>query len=132
MRWSLTYCTFELVLIHSPTLLATRFDQLNIYLRDNKFTGVPTSLCDDDNHSWNMGGVAMFGCNALMCPPGTANYHGRQSSQMNKCMKCESNTDLYGQTTCNGMPLLASSGSRIVHGAIATIVSLFLVGVLMI
>ena len=53
--------------------------------------------------------VELFGCDAIMCPPGTANYHGRQSSQNTPCEKCSSNTNLYGQVSCDGVRLASSS-----------------------
>jgi len=111
-----------------PTQL-DRFDQLVIYLRDNKFTELSPTLCDSDNGGWNLRGVELFGCDALMCPPGTANYRGRMSAENNPCMACDSNTDKYGQITCNGMPLEAmSSSSRLVQGVVAVMSSL-LIGV---
>ena len=100
-----------------------------IYLRDNKFTELDGSLCNSDNQGWNLRGVKMFGCDAIMCPPGTANFHGRQSSGNEPCLKCDSNTDLYGQITCNGLPLEASSSSRIVQGVVVTLISSFIFGV---
>ena len=103
--------------------------QLVIYLRDNKFTGLSPSLCDSLNKRWESKEVGLFGSNDLMCPPGTANFHGRQSSNAVSCMKCESNTNLYGQITCNGMPLLASSSSRLLQGGVAMLISsLLMVG----
>ena len=73
----------------------------------------------------------MFGCDAIMCPPKTANYRGRQSGETNPCMKCESNLDRYGQVVCDGVPLVASSSSRLALGTLAVLVS-SLVGVLLV
>ncbi|KAL7543177.1 hypothetical protein ACHAXR_012471 [Thalassiosira sp. AJA248-18] len=108
-----------------------RLDQLVIYLRDNKFTELDKSLCDSDNQGWNLREVQIYGCAAIMCPPGTANYHGRRSGENVPCLKCESNTNLYGQITCNGLPLAVSSSSRIVQGVVATLLSSFICGVLL-
>ena len=49
-----------------------RFDDLTLYVRDNKITQLPAALCDADNKSWNQRDVTFFGCDGLMCPPGTA------------------------------------------------------------
>lgn len=95
-----------------------RLDRLVIYLRDNNFKQLPATLCDLNNHDWNMQTVGMFGCDALMCPPRTANYHGRKSADSEQCLKCESNTDLFGQILCNGSPVEASSSLLLVIGPI--------------
>ena len=109
-----------------------RLAELNIYLRDNKFTELSPTLCDSNNHGWNLREVELFGCDAIMCPPGTANYRGRKSAENNPCMECASNIDLYGQITCDGMPLqVTSSSTRLVQGVVAVVSSL-LVGVLLI
>ena len=89
-----------------------RFDNLAIYLRDNKFTELPPSLCDLNNRGWNLRDVELFGCDAIMCPPGTANYHGRQSSEHARCERCSSNADLFGQVSCDGVRLASSSSNR--------------------
>jgi len=112
-------------------LVLDRMNQLVIYLRDNKFTKLSPTLCDSNNQGWNLRGVEMFGCNAIMCPPGTANYRGRQSGENNPCLKCASNTDLYGQITCDGYPLEASSSARLVQGVAGTVISSLLFGVLL-
>jgi len=99
-------------------------NQLTIYLRDNKFTGLPPTLCDSNNQGWNLREVELYGCDAIMCPPGTANFHGRQSSENIRCMSCPSNKKLYGQITCDGMPMLGSSGSRLLQGGVAILASI--------
>lgn len=90
-----------------------RLDNLVIYLRDNNFKVLPPTLFDTNNEGWNKQTVGLFGCDALLCPPRTANYHGRMSADSEKCLKCDSNTDLYGQITCNGAPVEASSSLRL-------------------
>lgn len=113
------------------SLIICRLDQLVIYLRDNKFTELSPTLCDENNEGWNLREVELFGCNGIMCPPGTANYRGRQTSETNTCLKCESNADLYGQITCDGVPLMASSSSRL-QGVVGILISSLLVGVFLI
>jgi len=100
-----------------------RLDQLTIYLSDNEFTELSPKLCDSDNQGWNSRDVKFWECDAIMCPPGTANHHGRQSSQAASCMKCASNTKYYGQTTCDGMFLEASSSSRLLQGGVVMLIS---------
>jgi len=107
-----------------------RLDMLVIYLRDNKFTELSKEFCNGDNRGWNLDEVGLFGCDAIMCPPGKANYHGRHSSEKNPCLKCSSNADLYGQITCDGEPLLLSSSSRLVQGVAEIIISSLLFGLL--
>lgn len=106
-----------------PTQLDARFDSLVIYARDNEITRVSTDLCDADNKRWNFLDVAAFGCNGLLCPPGTANYLGRQNKKDNPCLTCASNTKYYGQITCDGLPLGASPSSRVLLGAPVKLIS---------
>ena len=106
-----------------PTQLDARFDSLVIYARDNEITRVSTDLCDADNKRWNFLDVAAFGCNGLLCPPGTANYLGRQNKKDNPCLTCASNTKYYGQITCDGLPLEASPSSRVLLAAPVKLIS---------
>ena len=109
-----------------------RFENLAIYLRDNQFTELPSALCDINNRGWNLRDVELFGCDAIMCPPGTANYHGRQSSEHTRCEKCSSNAKMYGQVSCNGVRL-SSAGSNGHLSVGVKLLSLFVVaGVAMI
>ena len=103
---------------------------MTLYLRDNKITDLPAQLCDTDNKSWNMRDVTFYGCDGIMCPPGTASYHGRQSDQGSPCKRCSSNTDLYGQISCDGVALGHSSGDgRKSHRAL--FVGCFVLGLLL-
>ena len=127
VRWcSLSLGTFSHAIFPD---FCCRLDQLVIYLRDNQFTKLDPSLCDNNNQGWNLRTVQMYGCDAIMCPPGTANYHGRRSGESSPCLPCESNTNLYGQITCNGLVLEASSSPRLfVRGAVATVIASFTLG----
>ena len=111
-----------------PSALDDRFDNLIIYARDNQITELSTEFCDADNKDWNFGDVALFGCKGLLCPPGTANYNGRQNSEGNPCLTCASNTKYYGQITCDGLPLGASPSSRLSISATVTLISAVVVG----
>mmetsp|Transcript_6467 Transcript_6467/g.10621 ORF Transcript_6467/g.10621 Transcript_6467/m.10621 type:complete len:498 (+) Transcript_6467:168-1661(+) len=107
-----------------------RLEELVIYLRDNKFTELSPELCNEDNRDWNFDEVGMFGCDAIMCPPGKANYHGRHSAETSPCRKCASNTDLYGQITCDGEPVVKSSSTRLVRGFVGIVISSLFSGIL--
>ena len=64
----------------------TRFESIRIYLADNKIEGVPAVLCQKSN--WLYGSVGEFGCDAILCPPGTFNSFGRQTSISFPCQPC--------------------------------------------
>jgi hypothetical protein len=79
-----------------------RFENMTIYLRDNRIDQLDDIFCD--NKGWNGGDVEHFSCNALLCPPGTSAGIGRQSMSTIEfpCNRCENrNTQYYGMTTCN-------------------------------
>lgn len=86
-----------------------RFESMTLYLRDNRITELRSEFCD--NKFWNGGDVEHFGCNAILCPPGTATALGRQSVVTIEapCTRCE-NRDMkwYGMTTCNPSSATAS------------------------
>jgi hypothetical protein len=111
-----------------PSDLDGRFDNLIIYARDNQITTLSTEFCNEDNAGWNFRDVALFGCKGLLCPPGTANYNGRQNSESNPCLTCASNQKYYGQITCDGLPIGASPSSRLSIGSAAKILSALVVG----
>jgi hypothetical protein len=95
-----------------PVELA-RFSNLTIYLRDNNINDIPEELCH--NHGWNGGDVENFGCNAILCAPGTSNMLGRQSTDEMPCMACD--TAYYGSTMCSSAP--SRRASTILRGVIA-------------
>jgi Leucine-rich repeat (LRR) protein len=67
----------------------SKFDRLTITLDDNAITGIPDVLCNETG--WMEGEVKEFGCDAIMCPPGT--YHteiGRATKLLGDCMTCDS------------------------------------------
>jgi Leucine-rich repeat (LRR) protein len=65
-------------------------------LGDNKWTGLPSALCDNAN--WNGGNIAEHGCYGLMCPTQTFNRVGYQTETL-KCQECES-ANYFGSTNC--------------------------------
>lgn len=75
----------------------SRFDQLSLFLADNQFLGLPMTLCE--KNMWNDGDVEEYGCNAILCPPGSWNPQGRMSHDI-ECIKCP-RTAFYGSTVCH-------------------------------
>ena len=76
----------------------SHFDYLDIYLKGNKISTIDSHLCEKDN--WNEGVVAYHGCNAILCPVGTYNSQGRQTSNNNPCISC-SKVRYMGSETCS-------------------------------
>jgi len=79
-----------------------RFETMTIYLRDNRIDQLHSEFCD--NRGWNGGDVDHFGCNAILCPAGTAAAIGRQSMDTigSPCVRCENgNMQYYGMTNCD-------------------------------
>eukprot|EP00957_Ditylum_brightwellii_P144640 11018842-Ditylum_brightwellii.AAC.1 len=74
-----------------------------IDLSTNKLT-VPSVLCDDDEDMQG-GDVGEFGCSAILCPPGTFNKLGRQSSSETPCINCPDKIEYFGQTSCPSIDL---------------------------
>ena len=76
------------------------FDKLTIYLRDNRFTGINPSLCDNDE--WNDGDVGSFQCDAIMCPQGSYGpSDGRASKAGAQCIPCKE-VEYFGSSICRG------------------------------
>lgn len=84
-----------------------RFTSLSLLLSDNKILGMPFTLCD--NAEWNDGDVGAFGCDGVMCRPGSYNSLGRRVSGMD-CLECRS-ARYYGETTCD-IPMWSSGTSH--------------------
>jgi Leucine-rich repeat (LRR) protein len=92
-----------------------RFGDLTIYLRDNNIGNIPEVICN--NHRWNGGDVEKFGCNAILCAPGTSSKLGRQSAEETPCMVCDS--VYYGSTMCSSAPNRRASTT--LRGVIASV-----------
>lgn len=67
----------------------------NVYLQDNQITGIAPELCNVTR------GVVfgLYGCDAVLCPPGTFSSHGRQESDASYCQNCPESL-FYGTTSC--------------------------------
>jgi Leucine-rich repeat (LRR) protein len=78
----------------------TKIESLSLLLTGNKIAGIHNDLCS--KRSWMRGDVANFGCDAILCPPGTYSELGRQSSPETACESCGSNAfaPYYGSTVC--------------------------------
>jgi len=90
----------------------TNFDTLTIYLRDNKISDIPASLCEKDN--WNDKSVGKFNCDAILCPPGKWNEIGRQGSMESPCVPCK-DADFYGTVNCNSISARSTSAASLLR-----------------
>mmetsp|Transcript_4343 Transcript_4343/g.6736 ORF Transcript_4343/g.6736 Transcript_4343/m.6736 type:complete len:2041 (+) Transcript_4343:1014-7136(+) len=82
-----------------PAPLAT-LDFVQLYARDNQFTALHQQFCD--RYGWFEGtSVRSYGCDAILCPPGTYNFPtGRAVDE--PCRTCLDKTEqYYGQSYCN-------------------------------
>ncbi|KAL3925428.1 MAG: hypothetical protein SGILL_000414 [Bacillariaceae sp.] len=77
----------------------TRFKDVTIYLRDNRFNSIDPALCTQGQ--WNGGDVASFECDGILCPAGTYSVIGRASQSGSTCEACDLN-QYYGGSTCGG------------------------------
>ena len=71
---------------------------MNLYLQNNYIAGFTEERSICTKQEWNNGEVGHYGCNAILCPPGTYASSGRQISEKG-CQDCES-ADFYGTTVC--------------------------------
>ena len=97
--------SIELVLLDSNLLTGTLPEilaaapELQLAVSNNMISDVSQSLCDQ--LSWMEGAMEEYGCDALLCPPGTATSEGRASNS-GVCELCPSTDDApyYGSTSC--------------------------------
>jgi len=68
-----------------PATLA-KFKLLNIDLSGNRIEGMHPDLCQ--KRGWMGGMVEDYQCDAILCPPGTFNMYGRQSTDESPCEEC--------------------------------------------
>jgi Leucine-rich repeat (LRR) protein len=102
-----------------------RFQTVSLFLSDNKILGIPFTFCD--NADWNEGDVGDFGCDGIMCRPGSYNPIGRRVSGMD-CLGCHS-ARYYGSTSCDiPIPSLANRSPTFLGSlVIASVVTSLLV-----
>eukprot|EP00980_Cylindrotheca_fusiformis_P030465 scaffold24860_cov122-Cylindrotheca_fusiformis.AAC.6 len=77
-----------------------QFDRLFLNLEGNQITEIPFNLCAKVN--WMKGEIRKLPeesrCNGILCPPGTWNEFGKETSA-NKCRVCSA-SNYFGQTKC--------------------------------
>ena len=103
----------------------TRFQNLNLFLRDNQITAIPEELCAQS--AWNFGDVGWFGCDAILCRPGTTSPIGRHGSQFPAgCVACTDPTpEYFGNSTC--LPQSAAGVvNRLLNSFLSMVVTLTL------
>ena len=90
----------------------SRFTRLNIGLQQNQISKLPIELCEQND--WNNGDVGRYGCDGLLCHPGSSSFEGRHSSLSENgiygtsCVECpEASTQYFGQTVCGESSLSA-------------------------
>mmetsp|Transcript_48680 Transcript_48680/g.55180 ORF Transcript_48680/g.55180 Transcript_48680/m.55180 type:complete len:2664 (+) Transcript_48680:160-8151(+) len=85
------------------TLVDKRY--LSLYLVDNQITTVASGIYDtssgscEDIRDWMSGDVAILGCEAFLCPPGTWAPQGRTTSD-SSCQRCGDDSMYWGRTKC--------------------------------
>jgi Leucine-rich repeat (LRR) protein len=84
------------------------FASMVLELEGNSISDLPSRFCD--NSQWQVGyvGRAHFGCNAILCPPGTWNTNGRETNG-SLCEPCEG-IEVYGATQCGEATLTSGTG----------------------
>eukprot|EP00980_Cylindrotheca_fusiformis_P015861 scaffold4637_cov128-Cylindrotheca_fusiformis.AAC.32 len=102
----------------------SRFDDMVLLLRNNKISEISPKLCDMKN--WNGGDVDSFGCDGILCPPGSVSPYGRASRKLDvECTTCR--TSHFGQTACSAPASVFSTESLLLMTASAlTLASLWM------
>ena len=95
----------------------TRFEDVTIYLRDNRFDSINPALCTQG--TWNGGDVASFQCDGILCPAGTYSVIGRASQSGSTCEACDLN-QYYGSSTCGGSAAVSHFGSKALGVVVAS------------
>jgi Leucine-rich repeat (LRR) protein len=87
------------------------FDDLTLYLRDNKLEGINPKLCGSS--SWNDGDVGKFQCDGILCSPNSYSPSlGRATQDGVGCLDCDKAV-YFGSSHCGAPPDSASSGQSI-------------------
>mmetsp|Transcript_28997 Transcript_28997/g.47879 ORF Transcript_28997/g.47879 Transcript_28997/m.47879 type:complete len:1154 (+) Transcript_28997:149-3610(+) len=92
-----------------------RLNSLSIHLKNNQLTSIDDELCRME--AWNDYDVQSYGCDGLLCPVGTFNKKGRQSSIDDLCESCgdSPSNDYMGQTQCS------AAAARLLFGGIMAV-----------
>jgi len=75
-----------------------------VYLEGNAISSIDQRNCKNPE-------IEQFGCDGVLCPPGTFSVTGRQMSVLESCMKCSSSI-YFGTIVCNDIPPGNSNSSR--------------------
>ena len=78
----------------------SRFEQMTLYIADNKISGIPDGICHQSG--WMKGKVGRMGCTAILCDPGTFNEFGRVTGSVS-CAVCPTGetASFYGSVQCD-------------------------------
>jgi hypothetical protein len=102
----------------------TRFQDLTIFLRENRIEGINTNLCEETR--FNNGDVGAYSCDGILCPPGTMSLTGR-ATDSGECLPCSRN-QYFGSTTCGGSSgAFQSRSASVVASVVIAVTSLALV-----
>ena len=106
-----------------------RFNDMTIYLSGNQILGLPVVLCA--NTQWNNGEVGKYGCDAILCKPGSSNSQGRRTPE-DKCRPCKA-AMYYGDTSCQSKHSSASLvGAGLLDVSVLALTTAILVGRLLV
>ena len=100
-----------------PESLA-RLNRLSLHSHNNHLVGIASKLCAQE--AWNDYDVQTYGCNGILCPAGTYNDKGRQSSDDLPCESCPENK-YFGSTQCSRTCGRWLSGLVMIGGLVAVI-----------
>ena len=77
-----------------------RYSHLYLDVAANKISSLNSELCE--RKKWQGGDVREYGCDAILCPPGTFAEAGRQTSDNAPCAQCNStfSSAFFGSTSC--------------------------------
>jgi len=81
----------------------------NVYLHDNKLSGIDQLVCDSLPAT-----LLQFGCDAVLCSPGSFTLLGRQVSAEKPCSPCNlvGGAPYFGSTECGGSFSAANNSSE--------------------
>lgn len=90
-----------------------KFESILAYLADNQIESVPIELCQQVP-DWLFGQVGQYGCNAILCPPGTFNSYGRQMSDGFPCWACRTGetAPYFGSQRCEATSTALTLGGE--------------------
>ena len=92
-----------------PSEWASRFDDLILDLTGNRMQSFGAGICQKTG--WMNGAVGVYGCDAILCPGGTFNEFGRQSTAEGTCRDCDQVTVLGSKACGDAVP--TASGEEI-------------------